>query len=209
MPDDANLDGLLEELLREAALGRDLRKTLVIETDTRRRIDAVIANGYDDPAFGMGDVTAALDLSERRVRDVLDDENTSFRAEVLWRRMAKAKWFVVATQYTVSETAFLCGYRCASTFAARFRDATGCTPREFRAKFGGVARAGGTTGCFRSPAERARVARQGGVAPTMTRTHPTPGERAMRDHARQHARRRALIRAFAQATPQEPDSSAV
>ncbi|HYM55542.1 MAG TPA: helix-turn-helix transcriptional regulator [Solirubrobacteraceae bacterium] len=185
---------LLSELLSLLAIAKiDPRSTLP-QVDTHMRIGSAIANGFDDPDFTIGDVTLAVGLSERRVRDVLAEDNTSFRGEVMKLRMAKARLLIVNSRYTIDEIAFLCGYRCASTFAARFREINDMAPRAWRESYEGESRAGGTTGCFRNAAERARAARNGYAGPDTRRPRPTPGERAMLDHDIKHAERRARLR---------------
>jgi AraC-like DNA-binding protein len=165
------------------------------EVDSRMRIDSAIAEGFDDVKFTIADVALAVGLSERRIRDILAEDNESFRGEVLKLRMAKAGWLIASSNgFTVDEIAYLCGYSCASTFAKRFREATGATPRAWRKRYGGAPRAGGTTGCFRSPAARARAAVDGSPAPGTRRPRPTLGERAMADLAMGHSERRAILR---------------
>jgi AraC-like DNA-binding protein len=165
------------------------------EVDSRMRIDAAIAEGFDDVKFTITEVVLEVGLSERRIRDILAEDDDSFRGEVLKLRMSKARWLVAdSNAFTVDEIAYLCGYRCASTFAARFREATGASPRAWRERYGGASRAGGTTGCFRSAAARARAAIDGSPAPGTRRPRPTLGERAMTDQAMRHSERRAILR---------------
>jgi AraC-like DNA-binding protein len=103
------------------------------EVDSRMRIDSAIAEGFDDVRFTIDDVALAVGLSERRIRDIIAEDDESFRGEVLKLRMAKARWLIAnSNAFTVDEIAYLCGYRCASTFAKRFRQATGATPRAWR-----------------------------------------------------------------------------
>jgi AraC-like DNA-binding protein len=186
-----SLIDLLSDALRLSAADTSLRGSGL---DMRGQIDAAISAAFDDPDFEFAEVALAVGLSERRIRDILAEGNETFRGAVLARRMKKARWMLLSSEYTVEEVAFLCGYRCASTFAARFREANGMSPRAWRKDYGGVARAGGTTGCFRAPAARARAARDGLLAPDTRRTRPSRGERAMDKHSRQHAERRAILR---------------
>jgi AraC-like DNA-binding protein len=114
------------------------------------------------------------------VRDILSEHNTSFRGEVMNRRMIKARWLLAGSPNTIDEIAFLCGYRCPSTFAARFREANGMTPRAWRESKGGSARASKT--------------RAGKAGTDSRHRRPTRGEREMLAHESRHSERRARLR---------------
>jgi AraC-like DNA-binding protein len=148
--------------------------------DAREEIILAIAQGFDDPSFTITDVALAVGISERRVRNILAEHDQSFMGEVLNRRMIKARWLLVGSPNTVNEIAFLCGYRCPSSFAARFRDVNGMTPRAWRESEGGPVRVSRTRG--RRAASSSR------------RPRPTRGEREMLAHEERHAERRARLR---------------
>lgn len=160
------------------------------------RIGIVISQGYDDPQFHFSDVEAALGIGERRIRQVLAEGSppTSFRAEVHERRMIKAKATLASANYLIDYIAYLCGFKCASTFAAHFKKATTVSPYDWRRHYRGTRRAGGTTGCFRLAAGRARAKRDGEEEPPMTRPGKAPGEDAVTDHDIHHALRQARLR---------------
>jgi AraC-like DNA-binding protein len=184
----------LERLIKQPSLGR--LDPADSNLDIQVRIDAAIAQGFDDPGFRIRDVVLAVRLGERRIREALQERTppTSFRAELHHRRMERARGMVLYP-YLIDHVAFLCGYRCASTFAAHFKNETGMTPREWRRLHGGAGRAGGVTGCFVAAAERARARRDGRPEPVMTRRGPAPGTAAVRAHVERHAARRAALNA--------------
>jgi AraC-like DNA-binding protein len=169
----------MEMLELAASAGRELRLAGP-GVDAQEQIILAIAQGFDDPSFTIADVALAVGLSERRVRDILAEHNQSFRGEVINRRMTKARWLLTSSPNTVDEIAFLCGYRCPSTFAARFREANGTTPRAWRESEGGAARVSKTRG--RRAASSSR------------RLRPPRGEREMLAHEERHAERRARLR---------------
>jgi AraC-like DNA-binding protein len=169
----------MEMLELAASVGREPRLAGP-GVDTQEQIALAIAQGFDDPSFTIADVALAVGLSERRVRDILAEHNQSFRGEVLNRRMIKARWLMAGSPNTVDEIAFLCGYRCPSTFAARFREANGMTPRAWRESEGGAARV-----------SKARGRR---AASSSRRPRPPRGEREMLVHEERHAERRARLR---------------
>lgn len=186
MPTARNL--LMEMLELAASVGREPRLA-GLGVDAQEEITLAIAQGFDDPSFTLADVALAVGLSERRVRDILTEHNQSFREEVINRRMIKARWLLTGSPNTVDEIAFLCGYRCPSTFAARFREANGMTPRAWRESEGGAARVSKARG-RRSPS-------------SSRRSRPPRGEREMRVHEERHAERRARLRLQRQQTPSQ------
>ena len=186
MPTARNL--LMEMLELAASVGREPRLAGP-GVDAQEEITLAIAQGFDDPSFTIADVALAVGLSERRVRDILTEHNQSFREEVINRRMIKARWLLTGSPNTVDEIAFLCGYRCPSTFAARFREANGMTPRAWREREGGAARVSKARG-RRSPS-------------SSRRPRPPRGEREMRVHEERHAERRARLRLQRQQTPSQ------
>lgn len=172
-------NSLLEMLKLVASAGKD-PCFVGPGVDSREQIALAIAQGFDDPDFTIADVAMAVGLSERRVRGILAEHDQSFRGEVINRRMTKARWLLTSSPNTIDEIAFLCGYRCPSTFAARFRYVNGMTPRAWRESEGGAARVSKTRG--RRSASSSR------------RLRPTRGEREMLAHEERHAERCARLR---------------
>jgi AraC-like DNA-binding protein len=143
---------------------------------TRERVFIALDEMACDPEVTTSLVGLAAGISARRVKAILAEEQTSFRAELLRRRMDRARELLVETNYAISNVARLCGYRDASTFARRFAEQNEeVGPREFRVRRGGSRRAGGATGAFRKPAERARAKRRGTRRPGMRRKGMLPG----------------------------------
>ncbi len=178
----------MEMLELAASVGREPRLAGP-GVDPQEEITLSIAQGFDDPNFTIADVVLAVGLSERRVRDILAEHNQSFRGEVINRRMTKARWLLTSSPNTIDEIAFLCGYRCPSTFAACFRYVNGMTPRAWRESEGGAARVSKT---------RSRRA-----ASSSLRPRPPRGEREMPAHEERHAERRARLRLQPQQNPSQ------
>src|SRR5436309_2168199 len=77
------------------------------DVDLSTRILSAISSGFDDPLFSISDVVIAVGRSERTIRDRLGQQSTSFRAEVLKRRMAKAQTLLATSTYTIDEVSLL------------------------------------------------------------------------------------------------------
>jgi AraC-like DNA-binding protein len=143
---------------------------------TRERVFAALEEMACDPEVTARLIGLAAGIGPRRVKAILAEEETSLRAELLARRMERARGLLADTDYAISNIALLCGYRDASAFAVRFaRQNEGIGPREYRVRRGGARRAGGATGAFRKPAERARARRRGTRQPPMRRKGSLPG----------------------------------
>jgi AraC-like DNA-binding protein len=136
---------------------------------TRQRVLAALDELYADPETTAELIGLSAGVSGRRVKAILAEKNTTLRAQLLDRRMARARELLAGGTFAIRNVAYLCGYRCPSTFAKRFAEQHhGISPRRYRAAKGGSLRTGGPTGAFRKPAERARALERGEDPPSMS-----------------------------------------
>lgn len=141
-----------------------------------RRVRIALDRGFHDPDFTESEAAAA-GISPRRLRYVLAEEETTYREQMLVRRMKRAEELLADTTYLIANVAQLCGYRCPSTFTKRFKEHFRLSPREFRRAKGKSPRAGGITGAARMPSARHRARKEGLPEPPMHRGYGwAPGE---------------------------------
>ncbi len=88
-----------------------------------------------DPArkWSLDGLARELGLSGRSLQRRLAAEDTSFRALVRSVRVGEACRLMEATDYTLTEIGFLCGFTDAAHFSRDFRSSVGTSPSEFRA----------------------------------------------------------------------------
>jgi AraC-like DNA-binding protein len=135
-----------------------------------RRVGLALDRGFHDPDFTEAEAAAAAGISQRRLRYLLAENETTYREQLLERRMKRAEELLAETNFLIANVARLCGYRCASTFSKRFKERHSLTPREFRRAKGKSPRAGGITGAARMPSARHRAKQEGLPEPPMHRT---------------------------------------
>lgn len=111
---------------------------------------------FTDPDVSLQEVAIFWDLSERTLRKSLQARGTSWTAILLSLRMERGAQVLASTTYKIEDVARLSGYRSASAFAKAFSKQLRATPHQYRRGQGGPARAGGPTGAFFKPAQRAR-----------------------------------------------------
>lgn len=142
-----------------------------------RRVKLALDQGFHDPDFTEAEAAAAAGIGPRRLRHLLAEEKTTYREQILLRRMRRAEELLAGTTYLIANVARLCGYRCPSTFTKRFKEHFRLTPREFRRAKGKSPRAGGITGAARMPSARHRAKKEGLPEPPMHRVYGwAPGE---------------------------------
>lgn len=142
-----------------------------------RRVQLALDRGFHDPDFTEAEAAASAGVSPRRLRYLLAGEETTYREQILVRRMRQAEELLADTTYLIANVAQLCGYRCPSTFTKRFKEHFRLTPREFRRAKGKSPRAGAITGAARMPSARHRARKEGRPEPSMHRAYGwTPGE---------------------------------
>ena len=164
------------------------------EVSPALRVQLALDAGFHDPDFTEAEAAAAAGMSPRRLRYLLDSEDTTYREQILRRRMQRAEELLASTDYLISNVAQLCGYRCPSTFARRFKEQhSGLSPRQFRVAQGKRPRAGGITGAARSPGARHRAREEGRPEPPMHKTgfNRAPGESEVFDADTKSAIRQA------------------
>jgi AraC-like DNA-binding protein len=175
----------------------DLLKTFPLrwaeDHSPARRVRLVLDRGFHDPDFTEAEAAAAAGISPRRLRYLLAGEGTTYREQILIRRMRRAEELLSDTTYLIANVAQLCGYRCPSTFTKRFREHFRLTPREFRRAKGKSTRAGGITGAARMPSARHRARKEGLPEPLMHRAYGwAPGEEEVFSAEIENAKRQAI-----------------
>jgi AraC-like DNA-binding protein len=159
------------------------------------QVRAALDRQAGDPEASAELIGLEIGLGPRRVKAILEEQETCLRVELLKRRMAMAEELLAKTDYAVRYVASMSGYRCQSTFARRFAEQhEGKSPRDYRFDIGGTRRVGGTTGAFRKAAKRARARQQGEPAPSMSPWRTLPGHDQARFAEWQNERRRAELR---------------
>lgn len=84
----------------------------------------------------IGFVSKRLNISSRSLQRRLQNEDSSFKKELLSMRLALAKQYLTKKDVSLSEVAFLLGYEDNSSFSRAFKSWTGETPETFRTKLG-------------------------------------------------------------------------
>jgi AraC-like DNA-binding protein len=130
-----------------------------------REVEDFARRHYSDPDVKLADVAAFLGVNERTLRRSLRACGRSWREVLKDRRMERAHHLLATESYRIDDVARLSGYRSAPAFAKVFSERFEASPSEFRRGKGGVARAGGPTGAFRRPAQRARAELRGELLP--------------------------------------------
>ncbi len=110
---------IVEERARAASLAEQVR--------------AAAAERLRDGVPSAGELARPLGMSEATLRRRLEEEGTSFRAELDAAREALALRYMADRALTISEVAFLCGYSDGTAFHRAFKRWTGETPKAWRA----------------------------------------------------------------------------
>jgi AraC family transcriptional regulator, positive regulator of tynA and feaB len=100
-----------------------------------REIEAYVMKHLTDPDLSFHKVASSCGISARYLSYVLKNGNTTF-SDLLWgRRIVKAKEWLTSSSirnHMVQEIAFMAGFKSAAHFSRMFKDAYGCSPKEFR-----------------------------------------------------------------------------
>jgi AraC-like DNA-binding protein len=135
----------------------------------RRHHNAAVAHAerhFTDPDMKAKDAAILQGISDRVQRESLEACGTNWRAITSDLRMTRAEGLLAETKYEIWVVARMCGYRSAPAFAKAFAQCNGASPAEWRVRKGGPARAGGPTGAFYRPAERAKALKAGKKPPS-------------------------------------------
>lgn len=88
-----------------------------------------------NPDLRRTDIASLLHMSERQVARLFAAQNTSFSREILLKRARAAQHLLVAEpQAPITEIAQRCGFRSTPHFSRTFREITGYSPTEMRAR---------------------------------------------------------------------------
>lgn len=101
-----------------------------------RRLDALIARHFDDPAFGPQAAARLAAVSVRSVHACLACGGTSFMARLAEYRLQRARQRLLSprgARCTVAQVATACGFRSAEHFSRRFHERFGVPPSALRA----------------------------------------------------------------------------
>ncbi len=88
-------------------------------------------------------IAGELGMSKRTLSRRLAEEGTKFQSVIESLRQALARDYIAESNLSLTEIAFLLGYRDASSFSTAFRRWTGKPPREMRGMATGTPRTGG------------------------------------------------------------------
>jgi AraC family transcriptional regulator, positive regulator of tynA and feaB len=98
-------------------------------------IEAYVMKHLTDPDLSFHKVASSCGISARYLSYVLKNGDTTF-SDLLWgRRIVKAKEWLTSSSmrnHMVQEIAFMAGFKSAAHFSRMFKDAYGCSPKEFR-----------------------------------------------------------------------------
>jgi AraC-like DNA-binding protein len=158
----------------------------------REQARALMKDQLSDLDLSAASLAADLGISEKRLHRAFAAGTSSVGTELKSLRMERAKRVLVTQAYLVRHVARLVGYRSPAAFTAAFRQHTSLTPRQWRSAHGRSPRAGGTSGAFYKPAERAQARRQGRPVPQRPVTDPgswAAFDADLREAARWSARR--------------------
>lgn len=107
-------------------------------TDTTQLFEeaqAFINLHLSNPDLRRTDIASLLHMSERQVARLFAAHNTSFSREILLKRTRAAQRLLVAEpQAPIAEIAQRCGFRTTPHFSRTFREITGHSPTEMRAR---------------------------------------------------------------------------
>lgn len=108
--------------------------TLDESAGLRQRIRAALHEALPAGLVTIEPVAQRLAMSPRTIQRKLAGENTSFSAIVQETRDALSRYYLGTTTMTVAEIALLLGFDEPNSFYRAFREWSGETPRQFRAR---------------------------------------------------------------------------
>lgn len=108
---------------------------LTQESSFRDRVRACLIEILASGQSSIDDVAAQLAISSRTLQRRLQTEDTSFQKVLDELRQELARHYLVASDYSSGQIAFLLGYEEPNSFFRAFRAWTGQTPEHVRASF--------------------------------------------------------------------------
>jgi len=123
---DAALLGILERHAEQLVQERQQASSL------SEQVRVAIAERLKDGVPTLEGIARPLGMSEATLRRRLDDEDTSFRAELDAARHGLAIRYLGDANLTITEVAFLLGYSDGTAFHRAFKRWSGETPRAYR-----------------------------------------------------------------------------
>jgi AraC-like DNA-binding protein len=124
---DPHLNKLLLRYADDALGSQEPRRASV-----RSRVEDQIAQLLPHGKAGVSEVARRLGMSRRTLARAMSAEGTTFSAVLETMRLALAKRYLREDELSVSEIAWLLGYREIASFTHAFVRWTGFTPRAFR-----------------------------------------------------------------------------
>ncbi len=98
----------------------------------RERVRAVLVDLLPEGRSSLEEVAAAISASPRTLQRDLQQEGTSFTAELDAVKREVAEHYITASSMEIIEVAFIAGFTELSAFYRAFRRWTGTTPGEYR-----------------------------------------------------------------------------
>jgi AraC-like DNA-binding protein len=129
---DAHLNGLLRRYAEDALASRPARRVSV-RSEVERLLPELLPHGKASAT----EVARRLGSSSRSLSRKLNEGGAAFAEVRDELRKALAESYLAAHELSVSEIAWLLGYREVSSLTHAFKRWTGMTPREFRSKKSG------------------------------------------------------------------------
>ncbi|ALV46402.1 hypothetical protein MB46_13810 [Arthrobacter alpinus] len=104
--------------------------------EIRRRVASAIASNYADPAYNVASIAAELGVSRRYLYKVYEGREASVGALLRSKRLDEAELLLRRQDFgpTLSRIGKSVGFTSAESFGRSFKDRTGTTPSEYRAR---------------------------------------------------------------------------
>ena len=104
-----------------------------VDQEFLEKILQVINDNISDPALSVSFIIDKMCISRRALYRKLENvPNLKPQQLIKKARMNAAADMLVSTNFTVEEIMFKIGYDNRSTFYTNFKEAYGCTPKEYR-----------------------------------------------------------------------------
>lgn len=102
---------------------------------TSSQIRQMIEDQYTSPDFSISSIADSFDVSVAYVSYLFKNETGENISDYVWNlRLEKAKDFLLTTDMSVDNISVSVGYVSTSSFRRKFKQETGLTPSQFRAK---------------------------------------------------------------------------